>query len=120
MHPNNGVLDFEAPAPRCHFCPFLATGKSGTRTLIHVNRSTKSGQRRRRRRKKSSGDRAAAAAVATVEILPGMIPDEDTLAEGIENLEAALKKKKQPERPVLAALQALSSRDLIEQAKAQH
>ena len=78
----------------------------------------KSGQRRRRRRKKSSGDRAAAAAVATVEILPGMIPDEDTLAEGIENLEAALKKKKQPERPVLAALQALSSRDLIEQAKA--
>ena len=77
----------------------------------------KSGQRRRRRRKKSSGDRAAAA-VATVEILPGMIPDEDTLAEGIENLEAALKKKKQPERPVLAALQALSSRDLIEQAKA--
>jgi transcription termination factor Rho len=47
-----------------------------------------------------------------------MIPDEDTLAEGIENLEAALKKKKQPERPVLAALQALSSRDLIEQAKA--
>lgn len=77
----------------------------------------KSGQRRRRRRKKSSGDRAAAAAVATVEILPGMIPDEDTLAEGIENLEAALKKKKQPERPVLAALQALSSRDLIEQAK---
>ena len=78
----------------------------------------KSGQRRRRRRKKSSGDRAAAAAVATVEILPGMIPDEDTLAEGIENLEAALKKKKQPERPVLAALQGLSSRDLIEQAKA--
>ena len=78
----------------------------------------KSGQRRRRRRKKSSGDRAAAAAVATVEILPGMIPDEDTLAEGIENLEAALKKKKQPERPVLAAVQALSSRDLIEQAKA--
>ena len=78
----------------------------------------KSGQRRRRRRKKSSGDRAAAAAVATVEILPGMIPDEDTLAEGIENLEAALKKKKQPERPVLAALQALGSRDLIEQAKA--
>ena len=78
----------------------------------------KSGQRRRRRRKKSSGDRAAAAAVATVEILPGMIPDEDTLAEGIENLEAALKKKKQPERPVLATLQALSSRDLIEQAKA--
>ena len=78
----------------------------------------KSGQRRRRRRKKSSGDRAAAAAVATVEILPGMIPDEDTLAEGIENLEAALKKKKQPERPVLAALQALSSRDLIEHAKA--
>ena len=78
----------------------------------------KSGQRRRRRRKKSSGDRAAAAAVATVEILPGMIPDEDTLAEGIENLEAALKKKKQPERPVLAALQALSNRDLIEQAKA--
>ena len=78
----------------------------------------KSGQRRRRRRKKSSGDRAAAAAVATVEILPGMIPDEDTLAEGIENLEAALKKKKQPDRPVLAALQALSSRDLIEQAKA--
>jgi len=78
----------------------------------------KSGQRRRRRRKKSSGDRAAAAAVATVEILPGMIPDEDTLAEGIENLESALKKKKQPERPVLAALQALSSRDLIEQAKA--
>ena len=78
----------------------------------------KSGQRRRRRRKKSSGDRAAAAAVATVEILPGMIPDEDTLAEGIENLEAALKKKKQPERPALAALQALSSRDLIEQAKA--
>ena len=78
----------------------------------------KSGQRRRRRRKKSSGDRAAAAAVATVEILPGMIPDEDTLAEGIENLEAALKKKKQPERPVLAALQALSSRDLIGQAKA--
>ena len=43
----------------------------------------KSGQRRRRRRKKSSGDRAAAAAVATVEILPGMIPDEDTLAEFI-------------------------------------
>ena len=78
----------------------------------------KSGQRRRRRRKKSSGDRAAAAAVATVEILPGMIPDEDTLAEGIEYLESALKKKKQPERPVLAALQALSSRDLIEQAKA--
>lgn len=78
----------------------------------------KSGQRRRRRRKKSSGDRAAAAAVATVEILPGMIPDEDTLAEGIEHLESALKKKKQPERPVLAALQALSSRDLIEQAKA--
>ena len=47
-----------------------------------------------------------------------MIPDEDTLAEGIENLEAALKKKKQPDRPVLATLQALSSRDLIEQAKA--
>ena len=74
----------------------------------------KSGQRRRRRRE-ISGDRAAAA-VATVEILPGMIPDEDTLAEGIENLEAALKKKKQPER-LSGRLQALSSRDLIEQAK---
>ena len=49
-----------------------------------------------------------------------MIPDEDTLAEGIENLEAALKKKKQPERPVLATLQALKSKDLIEQASAQH
>ena len=80
--------------------------------------ASKSGQRRRRRRKKSSGDRAAAAAVATVEILPGMIPDEDTLAEGIEQLEAALKKKKQPERPVLAQFQAMTSRDLIDQAKA--
>ncbi|MAV55001.1 MAG: transcription termination factor Rho [Phycisphaerae bacterium] len=47
-----------------------------------------------------------------------MIPDEDTLAEGIEQLEAALKKKKQPERPVLAQFQAMTSRDLIDQAKA--
>ena len=60
---------------------------SGTRTPIHVNRG-QSGQRRRRRRKKSSGDRRRRRR-ATVEILPGMIPDEDTLAEGIENLEAA-------------------------------